>query len=199
MLVPIDGASGKLALGWTSVLRPYTARPLRGGIKIDEVDIKKGSKNGMLYSAVLHEFGHVLGIGSNWDLTEKPYLQNSDSDNPEYVGPASMKAYASLRENSKIIPVPVANGPDPSSRGMHWRESTFGNELLTPAMKNADNPLSILTIANLEDLGYKVDYDKAEQYELPPAGAKALDYDLTAHYCNTIERPFPMLPEDIIS
>jgi hypothetical protein len=43
----------------------------------------------------------------------------------------------------------------------------FGNELMTGYIEDSYNPLSILTIAALRDLGYSVDATKADSYILP--------------------------------
>src|SRR5258708_39129929 len=38
----------------------------------------------------------------------------------------------------------------------HFRESVFGNEVMTGYLNNGANPLSRVTIASLADLGYQV-------------------------------------------
>lgn len=43
----------------------------------------------------------------------------------------------------------------------------LGNELMSPTIGGPGNPLSRLTAASLKDLGYQVDLDAAEPYELP--------------------------------
>jgi hypothetical protein len=64
-------------------------------------------------------------------------------------------------------PVPVANVGGAGSAGGHWRESVFDNELMSPNIDGNNNPLSRLTVASLGDLGYTVDLDAAQDYELP--------------------------------
>ena len=68
--------------------------------------------------------------------------------------------------------VPVENDTGRYGRGAldtHWRESVFGEELMTTAVVLADGsePLSLVTVAALEDLGYQVDRSKAQPYQLP--------------------------------
>ena len=43
----------------------------------------------------------------------------------------------------------------------HWKEQCFGNELMTPSA-SSQLPMSRLTIAGLEDIGYQVTYANAE-------------------------------------
>lgn len=46
---------------------------------------------------------------------------------------------------------------------VHWEETCFGNEIMTPAIDNT-NPFSRITIAGLQDLGYEVNYDVADPF-----------------------------------
>ncbi len=63
--------------------------------------------------------------------------------------------------------VPVANRGGPGTRDGHWRESIFGNELMTGFVgPGRDLPLSTVTIASLADLGYQVDLNAADPYRL---------------------------------
>jgi hypothetical protein len=68
--------------------------------------------------------------------------------------------------------VPVENcgpaSPVPCGAGTynsHWREPTFTTELMTGFLNGGvANPLSRLTVASLEDLGYGVNYAGADNY-----------------------------------
>lgn len=62
--------------------------------------------------------------------------------------------------------IPVEQGfQSPGSNCGHWQENCFGWELMTPAA-GSDLPLSRITIAGLEDLGYQVDYGEAEAFDV---------------------------------
>ena len=51
------------------------------------------------------------------------------------------------------------------SRGHgHWRQSVFGDELMTPAFTGNVHPLSRVTVASLADLGYVVNLAAADAY-----------------------------------
>src|SRR5438876_1519294 len=77
-----------------------------------------------------------------------------------------MKEYGVLR-NAGPTPVPVENTGGPGTRNGHWRETVFRNELMSGFIAGPGNPLSRVTAASLEDLGYVVDMDAAEAYALP--------------------------------
>jgi hypothetical protein len=64
--------------------------------------------------------------------------------------------------------VPVENTGGQGVANGHWRESVFGNELMSPFMSRLDGVLSRVTIASLEDIGYEVSYDAAGDYVWPP-------------------------------
>ena len=81
---------------------------------------------------------------------------------PEYEDFLAAKIY-------KPKYVPVANTGGPGTFGGHWRESTFDTELMTGFVDIGLMPLSKLTIACLDDMGYEVDYDAAEPYQIPAA------------------------------
>ncbi len=55
----------------------------------------------------------------------------------------------------------------PVTREGHWRELVFGDELLTGFLSGSDRPLSRMSVASFEDLGYTVDYAAADPYALP--------------------------------
>src|SRR5690606_29040441 len=62
--------------------------------------------------------------------------------------------------------VPVENTAQPGSADSHWRESVLGRELMTPFVSLGSNPLSIITIRSLQDLGYTVDPALAEPFSI---------------------------------
>ena len=45
----------------------------------------------------------------------------------------------------------------------HWRETVFKNELMSGFIAAPNNPLSRLTVASLQDVGYVVDLGAAER------------------------------------
>jgi hypothetical protein len=66
--------------------------------------------------------------------------------------------------------VPVENEGDPVTADGHWRETVFGNELMTGFVSLGPQPLSAITLASFVDQGYTVNAGGADSYTLPSAG-----------------------------
>jgi hypothetical protein len=62
---------------------------------------------------------------------------------------------------------PLRTGGGPGTRDGHWREFVFANELMTGFLNPGPNPVSRVTIAALQDMGYQVSFDAAEDFTLP--------------------------------
>jgi len=63
----------------------------------------------------------------------------------------------------------------PATAGVHWRESTYGPELMTPLLDFAGAPLSSMTGLSLMDLGYVLRNAYAfEHYVVPRAALRRL-------------------------
>jgi hypothetical protein len=132
----------------------------------DKVDLAKMEAEGILGDVITHEMGHVVGVGSRW--AAKGLLVGKGTTDPTFSGPAAMAEYHKLRGGSgDPVRVPVENTGGPGTADVHWRDRTFGNELMTGFVNTAPNPLSRVTVAALGDLGYQVDVDAADLYELP--------------------------------
>jgi hypothetical protein len=148
-------------------------------MEFDSADMASLEASGGLYYVVLHEMGHVLGIGTIWRL--KRLLADETTGNPTFTGGGAMDAYGRLRRAAAGIAVPVENTGGPGTRGGHWREAVFHNELMSGFIAGPGNPLSRLTVASLADLGYTVDLDAAEPYELPDLMDLAESGELVPH------------------
>jgi hypothetical protein len=122
--------------------------------------------------------GHVLGIGTIW--SNKRLLKGAGTSNPTFRGTAAMKEYGKLKSVS-TAPVPVENHGGQGTADSHWRETVFGSELMTGYVANPPNPLSRMTIASLQDLGYVVNMGVAEPYALPNHLVMAESGELATH------------------
>ena len=167
--VPIDGVGGILGQAGPTYLRPasagqYAFIPCKGNMVFDTADLANMQANGTLGDVITHEMGHVLGIGTIW--TRKNKLANSGTTNPSFIGRAAMVEYGKLKGTNVATAVPVENTGGPGTANSHWRESIFRNELMSGFIAAANNPLSRVTVASLQDLGYVVDITKAEPYAL---------------------------------
>ena len=66
--------------------------------------------------------------------------------------------------------VPVENREGGAgTRYSHWRESVFGIENMTGFINASANPLSIVSVESLGDIGYLVNASAADSYSLSPA------------------------------
>lgn len=77
--------------------------------------------------------------------------------------------------------VPVENTGGPGTADSHWRETIFRNELMSGFISGTGNPISRMTVGSLADLGYQVDLDAAEPYQLPNLLQLAEEGLLVAH------------------
>jgi hypothetical protein len=180
----IDGPGRILGQAGPTHLRPASAGAAafltaKGIMSFDTADLAKMNAAGTLNDVITHEMGHVLGIGSLWE--QKDLLQQAGSSNPTFSGPGAMEEYRVLRGGGRRRRVPVENTGGPGTRDAHWRETVFRDELMSGFISEPGNPLSRLTVASLGDLGYQVDLDAGEPYELPNLFALAEAGALVEH------------------
>jgi hypothetical protein len=165
----IDGVGGILGQAGPTRLRPASAGaaaflPARGKMAFDTADLAKMEQNGTLVDVITHEMGHVLGIGTVW--TSKGLLTGAGGSNPRFRGANARREYGVLRGTGPTH-VPVENTGGVGTRDSHWRETVFRNELMTGFVGTSGNPMSRMTVASLQDLGYVVDLNAAEAFGLP--------------------------------
>lgn len=160
--VEIDGASNVLGEAGPCYIRSDNQLPVLGHLKLDAADLALMERSGTMNDVVLHEMGHILGIGTLWP--DKGLLQGGGTADPRFMGAGATAAYRGL--GSLDTSVPVENSGGDGTRDGHWRESTFGNELMTGYISSANNPMSAMTIASLNDLGYGVNSSAAASYSL---------------------------------
>lgn len=136
-----------------------------GNMRFDEADV--GGLGANLVTVILHEMGHVLGLGTLWSANGL-YVSGSG----QYTGTNGLAAYKAEFNQPAATFVPVELGGGPGTADGHWNEvdngaaltglvsSEFGgadmrHELMTGWL-NTDQPyfISNLTRASLRDLGY---------------------------------------------
>lgn len=162
--VAIDGTGNVLGQAGPDAFRSGSFLPYHGTMEFDTADLASMQANGELFDVILHEMGHVLGIGTIWDT--KGLLSGAGGSNPLFTGAQATAAYNSIFGTS-AAGVPVENTGGGGTRDSHWRESVFGNELMTGWINTAPNPLSRVTAASLADLGYTVNMAAADVYTRP--------------------------------
>jgi hypothetical protein len=167
----IDGPGQVLGQAGPCFLRNAGGLPVIGVMQFDVADLNSLETRGQLGSVILHEMGHVLGIGTIW--SRLGLLQNrSTADAPldTYFSGAGAAAAFDVIGGTTYTggqKVPVENTGGPGTMNGHWRESVLRNELMTGYLNsNSTNPLSVLTARSLGDLGYVVDATAADPFFL---------------------------------
>lgn len=199
----IDGEGRILGRAGPTALRPGSMLPVTGMMEFDTADLARMEMEGTLENVIVHEMGHVLGIGSLWGPSFFGLVQGAGGRNPLYLGANAMREFSALLGVADPRPVPVENTGGSGTAGAHWRESVFLNELMTGFIGAGGNPLSRMTVAALQDMGYQVNFDAAESYSLPTEmELRVLGLEAHLEQCGgpVMQRPTPViLPEECIA
>jgi len=184
-IIPIDGVGGILGQAGPCVLRNSPGfLPALGLMQFDVADVDTLVAHGMFDEVILHEMAHVLGYGTIWggsylNLERNP-CNGADpcSTDPHFVGAQATAAFlqvgGSIYTGGAIVPVEDSGGL--GTVDAHWRERVLKNELMTGYLNPGFNPLSVVSIGSMQDLGYTVNYGAADPYVLswPLRAATAL-------------------------
>ncbi|MEW6422132.1 MAG: Ig-like domain-containing protein [Deinococcota bacterium] len=175
--VTIDGPGNVLGQAGPRQVRTGTTLPLWGEMQFDSADLANMEANGTLQGVVLHEMGHVLGIGTLWDRSlsanASPCL---NATQVQYVGANGLREYRNL--GGQAAGVPVENLYGEGTKCSHWKESVFQSELMTGFASRGPMPLSRLTLGALADLGYSVNYAAADPYTIPDVAAQSVGQEI---------------------
>lgn len=168
----IDGAGAgsfnTLGFANSTEIRPDSFIPYRGIMRFDSFDLAELQSSGGLNDIILHEMGHVLGVGTVWNSLG--LLTGRGSRNPRFVGEMATAEYNRIFETNNLS-VPVANTGGGGTRDVHWREGVLGNELMTGLAPDGGTPapLSGITVGQFGDIGYDVDLTAADVW-VPAVG-----------------------------
>jgi hypothetical protein len=176
-VTPIDGVGKTLGRAGPCAVASSDHLPRVGEMEFDSADVDKMLADGSFTEVVTHEMGHVLGFGTEW-TDGRSLLSGAGGTDPRFVGLRADAAYAALGGTGTV---PVENTGGPGTADAHWRESIFGNELMTGYINSGPNPLSAMSIASMADLGYQVDLSAAQPYSLPTGGAFSAQSSLAAN------------------
>jgi hypothetical protein len=141
------------------------------------------------YHVLLHEIGHILGIGSFWYLTGCPKTSYDDNGTTKYyyTGTNALREYKSCFagfSNDAFLGIPIEDDGGAGTAGVHPEEGPEGgvssdnryiNGILHPGLDTelmtgwldgspVSTPLSRITLGFLEDMGYTVNYNLADVY-----------------------------------
>ncbi|MFT3686743.1 MAG: leishmanolysin-related zinc metalloendopeptidase [Phycisphaerales bacterium] len=157
----IDGAGGILGSAGPDAFANQGGFWLstHGAMTFDSADLASMESNGTLLYVIMHEMGHVMGIGTLWNANGV-YTTNSG----HFTGAAALAAYQTEFNQPGATFVPVELGGGPGTANAHWDEATFGDELMTGWI-GGPTYTSQMTLGSLYDIGFTV---------VPTPGALAL-------------------------
>jgi hypothetical protein len=163
-IVPIDGPGKVLGSAGPCMVRGASGLPILGVVRLDRDDLDAMERNGTLRAVVLHELGHVLGLGTLW--SRHGLVQGAGTSDPYYTGTRAGSAFI-LGGGTLVTGVPLENTGGTGTRDGHWRETIFASELMTGFVNTGANPLSRVTVGSLLDMGYQVNFGAADAYVMP--------------------------------
>lgn len=148
-----------------------------GTLEVDTADVASTASAGVLTDLLTHEMGHIIGIGTLWDDNiyaplPGPHVATGIpatgcGTDPEYIGHTTRVASAALGfTHDSTLGVPVENTGGAGTCNSHWRATVFGHELMTGTLHNGSNPMSLVTIEALGDLGYSVAPQAAADFSI---------------------------------
>jgi hypothetical protein len=160
-LAPIDGPGSILGQAGPRFIRTQDNLTLSGLMFFDVADLELLETFNLFEDVIVHEMGHVLGIGTLWSANRS--LLAGPVTNPYFTGKFA-NIHWKAEGGTDFLPVENIGGP--GTRLSHWRESILQNELMTGFINLGENPLSRITAGSLRDLGYKTSM-VGEKYDLP--------------------------------
>jgi hypothetical protein len=170
-LEPMDGPGDILGASGPCYVRSVSTLTVMGLMKFDTADLDLLESEGLLQTVILHEMGHVLGYGTIWldlGLLADPSLDGGTD--PHFTGAQATIAFDAVGgAGYGGLKVPVESTGGKGTADSHWRESVFGDELMTGFLDPGANPLSRVTLASFTDMGYTVNLAGADPYTLAPA------------------------------
>ena len=113
----IDGPGGTLARAGACWRRAGTLMPLYGLMEFDVADLERLERRGTLEDVVLHEMGHVLGIGTIWSrlgLLRDP-ASETEAPDTHFTGPLAIEAFdeaGGTGYRGAKVPVENRGGPE---------------------------------------------------------------------------------------
>ncbi|MER3317025.1 MAG: hypothetical protein RIB79_01915 [Allomuricauda sp.] len=161
-LANIDGPGGILGQAGPQFVRTSDYLTISGVMFFDVADLGFLEELDLFEEVIVHEMGHVLGIGTLWNVPGRTLLQGT-ATSPYFAG---HKANVFWNAEGGTGELPIESLYGPGTAYGHWQESTLNNELMTGFLNLGENPLSRITAGSMADLGYGA-ASVGEQYYLP--------------------------------
>jgi hypothetical protein len=165
-ITTIDGSGGVLGQAGPCMVRLASGLAILGTMKFDEADMANLAAGNLLDATIIHEMGHVLGVGSITPWTNT--LVDAGTADPYWPGTEAVARYQAAG-GTELKAVPVANTGGTGTADAHWREAHMGRELMTGYINTGENPLSAITVGAMQDMGYTVNFNGADSYTVSAA------------------------------
>lgn len=162
VIIPIDGPGKILGSAGPRFVRTSNRLTITGVMQFDVDDLDFLDELDLFEDVIVHEMGHVLGVGTLWNSGGKT-LRQGPAINPYFTG---KMANVFWNAEGGEFELPIENIGGPGTAGGHWRESLLRYELMTGFLNRGENPLSRITAGSMKDLGYGA-ASVGEQYDLP--------------------------------
>ncbi|HET7461808.1 MAG TPA: leishmanolysin-related zinc metalloendopeptidase [Longimicrobium sp.] len=168
----IDGPGAILGQAGPCYIRDAAPQlTILGVMQFDAADVANLESHDQLQSVILHEMGHVLGIGTLWNFMgflQNPSPTSGTGLDTYFSGTNGIAGFDAIGGTTYTggAKVPVENTGGGGTVNSHWREAVLKNELMTGYLNAGTNPLSQLTVRSLQDLGYGVNAAGADPFNL---------------------------------
>lgn len=171
------GVNGQLAI------RPSPRLPYWGTIGFDPANAATDSAQS-LYTTALHEIGHALGFGTPLLVEARAGYPNGlvvplagNQANPVYIGTAALQAYNQIFQRNAVN-IPMESEGGDGTALVHWDDAAVPSELMNGFL-TIGAPLSRITVGAMQDLGYQVNMNAADNYS-PRVAALATGTSVSA-------------------
>jgi hypothetical protein len=174
LLAPIDGPGRILGRAGPRFVRTDDFLTISGIMQFDSDDLGFLDELDLFEEVIIHEMGHVLGVGTLWNVAPFGFprtLLEGTVENPYFNGKMANVHWNAEGGTGELPVEGIQEGP--GTRFSHWDEDILKNELMTGFLNLGENPLSRITAGSLRDLGYGTAV-KGESYDLPK-GTSGID------------------------
>ena len=139
--------------------------------------------NTTLYYVLMHEIGHIIGIGPYFGHNNSPRVAYEENGVTKYyyTGANALAKYKMYMNDASLVGIPIEDDGGAGTVNVHPEEHRIegqtrhigghpheglDEELMTGWTESGNTimPLSAVSIGFLQDMGYEVDYSYADEY-----------------------------------
>lgn len=157
MVIRYEEIAAESVLAQAGVCVYNQGMPRVGMIILDKTSMMSLIATPRVISEIIaHEIGHVLGIGTHWEYGVDYLMENDGYPGYPYLNANANAAHVSYGGQGARARVEDEGGG--GTRGAHWDEGVYDNELMTGYVESSDkyNHLSLISLGALVDIGFVV-------------------------------------------